>query len=57
MIHTSSKTLDVEVSIVGPGRHESAHFNTRDEALIHIGQSRSDRADETILMITTEVFQ
>lgn len=56
-MHESTQVVNVEVIIASSHRHEVTEFNRRDAALMHVAQARSDRPDETITMITTEVFE
>ena len=58
MIHEPAKITTYEVVVKRNGVvWERYDEPTREEALMGVGNMRSDRPDETIELITTEVFQ
>lgn len=58
MVHTQALTTQrAVVRKLGTMVLEEVHVSSREEALYLVGRMRSDRSDESLVVVTKEVFQ
>lgn len=57
MIHEQPTKITYTVILRGQGARQEIDVSSRGEALVTIARMRSDRPEETLELVTKEVFQ